>query len=129
MSIKNTHNIYLTAGHEIQQTTSRFFRGSGTNISDIFFAKDNIISGTVAVPSVGGSLAKSAIESLFGRFNYDYKGRYFVQGSIRRDGQSDLAVGNKYGIFPGASAGWRVSEEKFWKNNRTVSIRISKTET
>ncbi len=125
LSIKNTHNIYLTAGHEIQQTTSRFFRGSGTNISDIFFAKDNIISGTVAVPSVGGSLAKSAIESLFGRFNYDYKGKYFVQGSIRRDGQSSLAVGNKYGTFPGASAGWRVSEEKFWKNNRAISRVVS----
>lgn len=124
-SIKNAHNFYLTGGHELQQTTARFYRASGTNISDIFFAKDNIISGTVSVPSVGGSLSKSAIESLFGRLNYDYKGKYFVQGSIRRDGQSSLAKGNKYGVFPGASVGWRVSEEGFWKNNRTISNIVS----
>ncbi|HQW85097.1 MAG TPA: SusC/RagA family TonB-linked outer membrane protein, partial [Ferruginibacter sp.] len=124
LSINNTHNIYATVGHELQQTTSRFFRASGTNISDIFFAKDNIISGSVATPSIGGNLSKSAIESLFGRLNYDYMGKYFVQGSIRRDGQSSLATGNKYGIFPGVSVGWRPSQEGFWRNsalNKVIS--------
>lgn len=124
LSINNAHNIYATVGHELQQTTSRFFRASGTNISDIFFAKDNVISGTVATPSIGGNLSKSAIESLFGRLNYDYKGKYFIQGTIRRDGQSSLAEGNKYGLFPGVSVGWRASQEGFWRNsvlNKVVS--------
>ena len=119
------HNVFLTAGHELQQTTSRFYRGSGTGISDQFFAKTNIISGSVAVPSTGGGYSQSAIESVFGRVNYDYKGKYFVQGSIRRDGQSSLAEGKKYGVFPGASVGWRVSQEDFWKENQSLSKVVS----
>ena len=55
--------------------------------------------------------------SLFGRFNYDFKSRYFVQASIRRDGQSSLAPGKKYGTFPGYSIGWRPSQENFWQNS------------
>ena len=124
LSIKNTHNFIVTAGHELQQTTSRFFRASGTNISDIFFAKDNFIFFSVSVLIIGCNISKYAIDSLFGCFNYIYKGKYFVQGSIRRDGQSSLAKGNKYGIFPGASVGWRVSQEGFWQNsvlNKVVS--------
>ncbi|MGC4100480.1 SusC/RagA family TonB-linked outer membrane protein [Ferruginibacter sp.] len=115
-TFNHDHSVFVTVGHELQQTTSRYFRASGTGISDLFYAKENIISGTIATPSIAGSLAKSAIESLFGRINYDYKGKYFVQASIRRDGQSSLAKGNKYGVFPGASIGWRPSEEAFWKS-------------
>ena len=113
-SIKK-HNIYLTAGHEIQQTTSRFYAAQGINLSDIFYLKENIITNTAGTPSISGNYSKSAIESFFGRFNYDYKGKYFLQGSIRRDGQSSLAQGKRYGTFPGASIGWRPVQESFWK--------------
>lgn len=124
-TIAKNHNFFLTAGHEIQQTTSRSFNANGTGISDIFFAKTNIISGTIATPSYGGGYAKSALESYFGRLNYDYAGKYFIQGSIRRDGQSSLAPGKKYGVFPGASVGWRVSQEGFWQKNQGLVKAIS----
>lgn len=108
------HNFYLTAGHELQGTNSRFSEATGTNISDIFFVKNNLISNTATIQSVAGNYTKTGFESLFGRFNYDYKSRYFFQASVRRDGQSSLAPGKRYGVFPGFSAGWRVSEEGFW---------------
>ena len=119
------HNIYLTAGHEIQQTTSRFFAAQGINLSDIFYLKENIISNTAGTPSISGNYSKSAIESFFGRVNYDYKGKYFVQGSLRRDGQSSLADGKKYGTFPGVSVGWRPIQEGFWKNVLFLNNNIS----
>ena len=51
--------------------------------------------------------------SYFGRANFNFNKKYFVEGSVRRDGFSGLAKGNKYGTFFGASAMWSVSNEKF----------------
>jgi TonB-linked SusC/RagA family outer membrane protein len=115
------HNFYLTGGHELQSSRTKFVTSTGTNISDLFFMKENIISGSASVQTIGGSFSKSGFESLFGRFNYDFKTRYFVQASFRRDGQSSLAPGKRYGTFPGFSVGWRPSEEGFWKNSPSLS--------
>lgn len=119
------HNVYLTAGHEIEQATSRFYAAQGINISDLFYIKENIITNTAGTPSISGNYAKTAFESLFGRLNYDYKSKYFIQGTIRRDGQSSLAADRRYGVFPGASVGWRPSQEAFWKNNSFLNDNIS----
>jgi TonB-dependent starch-binding outer membrane protein SusC len=115
-SIKG-HSFFLTAGHEVQYTRTKWFSATGTNISDLFFIKEGLISGSAAVQTVGGSYSQAGFESYFGRINYDFNNKYFLQASVRRDGQSSLAPGKKYGTFPGFSAGWRPSEEKFWKNN------------
>ncbi|RYE19288.1 MAG: SusC/RagA family TonB-linked outer membrane protein [Sphingobacteriales bacterium] len=125
LSIANTHNIYATVGHELQQTTSRFFAANGINLSDIFYLKENIITNTAGTPSISGNYTKSALESLFGRLNYDYKSKYFVQATLRRDGQSSLAEGKKYGTFPGFSVGWRPVQEGFWKTVPFLEKNIS----
>lgn len=119
------HNFYVTVGHELQQTTSRFFAATGINLSDIFYLKENIITNTAGTPSISGTYVKTALESVFGRLNYDYKNKYFIQGSIRLDGQSSLAPGKRYGTFPGASIGWRPSQEKFWKSVPFLNNKIN----
>jgi TonB-linked SusC/RagA family outer membrane protein len=111
------HTFYLTAGHEVQKQTNKFISVNGSNVADLFFLKENLISGSASNQSVGGSFGKSGFESYFGRINYDYKNRYFLQASIRRDGQSSLAKDKRYGNFPGVSFGWRPSEEAIWKNS------------
>jgi TonB-linked SusC/RagA family outer membrane protein len=108
------HSFYLTGGHELQSTTTKSFTASAVSIADLFFLKEGVITGAGATPSIGGNYIKEGFESLFGRFNYDYKNKYFVQATIRRDGQSSLAADKRYGVFPGFSVGWRPSEEKFW---------------
>ncbi len=50
----------------------------------------------------------------FGRVNYDWKGRYLVEVSGRYDGSSRFPANHRWGFFPSASAGWRISEEPFW---------------
>ncbi len=52
-----------------------------------------------------------SLASFFGRVTYDYKGKYLLTGSVRRDGSSKLA--NKWGTMPSFSAGWRISSESF----------------
>ena len=64
--------------------------------------------------SVYSNNTKLVLNSVFGRLNYDYKNRYFATASFRYDGSSSLGPDNKYGFFPGISAGWNMQEEKFW---------------
>jgi TonB-linked SusC/RagA family outer membrane protein len=66
--------------------------------------------------SVYSNNTKLVLNSVFGRVNYDYKGRYFATASFRYDGASSLGPDNKYGFFPGISAGWNLQEEKFWSH-------------
>lgn len=56
---------------------------------------------------------KNILLSYFGRVQYDYKGRYLLSASIRRDGSSRFGTDTKWGVFPSVSAGWRVSDEEF----------------
>ncbi|WP_294959668.1 TonB-dependent receptor [uncultured Flavobacterium sp.] len=66
--------------------------------------------------SVYSNNTKLVLNSVFGRVNYDYKNRYFATASFRYDGSSSLGPDNRYGFFPGISAGWNMQEEKFWAN-------------
>lgn len=116
LSIKG-HNFFLTGGNEVQKQTYKYFSADGTPISDPFFVGNNVISNSNGVQTVGGNYDKTGFTSLFGRFNYDFKSKYFLQASIRKDGQSSLAPGRKYGTFPGYSVGWRPSQEGFWQNS------------
>lgn len=60
-----------------------------------------------------GTAEEWALQSFFGRINYDYKQKYLLELNGRYDGSSRFSAGNKYGFFPSVSAGWRISEEKF----------------
>ncbi|MFA6127504.1 MAG: TonB-dependent receptor [Bacteroidales bacterium] len=64
----------------------------------------------------------SSLASFFGRANYDYKGKYYVSGTLRRDGSSRFTGNNKWGTFYSLSGGWILKQEKFlqdveWLNN------------
>ncbi len=61
------------------------------------------------------------LSSLFARVNYNYQDKYLFTGIIRRDGSSRFGLNKKYGVFPGASAGWNVSNENFWKGSKIVN--------
>ena len=77
----------------------------------------------------GGGQSSYALFGFFGRINYDYKGKYLVELSGRYDGTSRFPSGQRWGIFPSGSVGWRISEEPFfspvknWWNN--LKLRFS----
>lgn len=64
--------------------------------------------------SNGGSASDWAIYSGFARATYNYDEKYLLEFNIRNDYSSYFAKGNRSGVFPSFSAGWRISEEKFW---------------
>ncbi|WP_373511703.1 SusC/RagA family TonB-linked outer membrane protein [Persicitalea sp.] len=67
-----------------------------------------------------GTASEWAIQSYFGRANYDLKGKYLVEAILRYDGSSRFAAPVRWGLFPSVSAGWRISDENFLKDSRLI---------
>jgi TonB-dependent starch-binding outer membrane protein SusC len=112
------HTVNLVGGTEMQRTTTQNFNGQGTDIADPFFQSNNLISNAYVNQFSGGFYGKRGYQSFFGRFNYDFDNKYFLQFSLRRDGLSSLPKNNQYGNFYGGSAGWRISQEKWWNKTK-----------
>jgi len=64
-----------------------------------------------------GSGAGFSLVSFFGKLNYTYNNKYMASVTVRHDGSSRFGKNNRYGTFPSVSAGWRISEEKWLKDN------------
>lgn len=76
----------------------------------------------------GGSASEWALFSVFGSVNYNYDNRFFATASLREDASSQFAENNQQAYFPSASAGWRISQEKFMQNINWISdlkLRVS----
>ncbi len=124
------HKIDLLGGYSAQKTDSDLIRVSAQG-----FQNDNIgeISdkGAEAAFFELNKAAKvsTTLTSYFGRFSYNYDGKYFLSGTFRRDGSSRFGPNNKWGNFPSVSAGWSLSEEDFYNNfmgeASTVKLRAS----
>jgi len=82
-----------------------------------------------ASKSSKGSEYKNTLSSLFARADYSYDDRYLLRATVRRDGSSRFAPANRFGTFPSASVGWKISNEKFWKLSKkiitTLKLRAS----
>ncbi|HAT80584.1 MAG TPA: hypothetical protein DCS17_04055 [Flavobacterium sp.] len=64
---------------------------------------------------------RNSLYSLFGGFNYDFKGKYLISGTFRRDGSSRFGANTKYGVFPSLSLGWKVNKESFLNKIKTIN--------
>ncbi|HEY5747753.1 MAG TPA: TonB-dependent receptor [Chryseolinea sp.] len=71
--------------------------------------------------TISGDKAESTLLSYLARVNYEFKGKYLLSASVRRDGYSGFAPDHKWGNFPGLSVGWRMNEESFMKSIPTIS--------
>lgn len=112
-SFDEAHNVSAVLINEFESTTNKSFSGYGTDLANEFFS-DNLISGSFSSHETGGSKSENGFISYAGRLNYNYKEKYYIQGSLRNDGLSSLPGVNKYGLFPGGSVGWTVSKESFF---------------
>lgn len=72
---------------------------------------------TLPVNYVADNIQANAWVSYFGRFNYDYKNKYFVEATVRNDASSRLAPGHQAQTFPAFSAGWRLSKESWFRSS------------
>jgi TonB-linked SusC/RagA family outer membrane protein len=111
-TIAGNHTIGLLAGYSYSKFKLATYSISGTG-----FASDAIPTLNAASSTSGTSEeAENILISYFGRAQYNYKSKYLLQASIRRDGSSKFGDNTKWGIFPSVSLGWRITEESFMDN-------------
>ncbi len=115
------HNVSATGVIEHQKEKNQFSEGVGTDISDTFY-NQNLVTGAYTTQQANGSVSENGIVSYVTRFGYNFKQRYYIQGSLRRDGLSKLPTDSKWNIYPGYSAGWNIAKESFMSGiNKYVS--------
>lgn len=118
--LSEDHNITLTAGY-----TKEEYRGKDFSAKK-FGVQNNTVkvldNATINPDAQSGFYYNSNILGMLGRLQYNYKGKYFLSSSVRRDGSSKFGESRRWGIFPSVSASWNVSDEKFWKPlKRTIN--------
>lgn len=116
-SFAEKHNVFFLTGTEQLYSVSDGWGGSRQNIADDFFQtyQGNFLTNNPP-PAAITFQGENGFLSYFAWATYDYKKKYFITASARRDGYSGLSEGNKFGNFGGASVGWALSEEDFYKN-------------
>ena len=82
-------------------------------------AIDQLFAGGTINQQANGSASVSGRASLVARANYAYRGKYLLEATARYDGSPNFPKNKRWGFFPSISAGWRMSEETFIKNNLT----------
>ncbi len=112
------HTLGFVGGISYQETTF-----NNINITSENFLSDdlrNVANGVGTLTSQ--TRAKRSLYGTFGRVNYDFKSRYLVEGSFRRDGFSRFGANKRFGNFWSVAAGWVVSEESFMQDIEVISL-------
>jgi TonB-linked SusC/RagA family outer membrane protein len=112
------HNINLLAGTEQQRRTGVGFGINRQTLSDPAYTV--IQAGYTVNNPTGLGYGENYLLSAFGRLNYNFDRKYYLSGNIRQDEYS--ALGQKKGIFWGASAGYEISQEKFWSDAKLDKV-------
>ncbi|GAB3773245.1 TonB-dependent receptor [Spirosoma horti] len=115
---KTDHHLNLLAGYSGQKFTQE-----SNSLTGLGFPSDDITYLSAATSVTGSSTytAYSLLSTLV-RLNYNYKGRYLLQGAFRRDGSSRFGTNRQYGDFPSVSAGWILSDESFMKRVSGINL-------
>lgn len=108
------HDLGLMASHEAQESSYENLSGARTNFVSNEIPDLNI--GDSQTATNGGGQGEWAMESYFGRVNYSFSDKYMLQAAVRADGSVNFGPDNKWGVFPSASAAWRISQEAFFSD-------------
>lgn len=113
--IGDSHTVSAMLGFEAIKNS-----GKGLYSSDMDFPVEQkeliYIGNGLGIKMSSQNEYASTLASLFGRINYDYKGKYYLSGTLRRDGSSRFTGDNKWGTFYSLSAGWVLTQENFLKD-------------
>lgn len=114
------HDVAAIAGASYQYNLSR---SASMTAEAGSFANETIwtLNNAIVLPSSSTSKSQWGLTSYFMRVNYGFNEKYLLSASIRTDGSSRFGPKNRWGYFPSASVAWRLSEENFLRDSRTIS--------
>ncbi|MBO9155006.1 SusC/RagA family TonB-linked outer membrane protein [Chitinophaga sp. GCM10012297] len=123
-TIAGKHNFSVMGGTSYNSFDVSNFSASIENVAGNSLSAIN--AGSLN-PAVTGAITTDRLASYFGRANYSFNEKYLLEAVFRYDGSSRFARGNRWGFFPGISAGWRIDQENFFnmKNIDLLKLRAS----
>ena len=127
-----TENIFLEAtlnySKKIKNIKSKVDALAGYSYNDFkttnYFYSSFDVDGILqpgSEPNFDFDIPQSTLISYFGRLIYTFDEKYIVTGTIRTDGSSRFSQNNRWGVFPSVSGAWKISDEKFLENSKTIS--------
>jgi TonB-linked SusC/RagA family outer membrane protein len=123
-TISQNHNLEVLLGYSAQ-----LFRQENNLLTGTSFPDDAVSwIDAAAIRSGNSNSTEWSLLSMYSRLNYNFKGKYLLAASIRRDGSSRFGSENRWGSFPSISAGWIISDEAFAQNWRSLSYLKLRTE-
>jgi len=116
----DVHTISALIGSEYYDTYNKGFSASGSGAPTDDFGDLSLTSKKESMRNIDSYHVRERILSFFGRVNYDYNAKYLLSFTARQDGYSKLLGDNRWGFFPGVSAGWVLSKEDFMSDYDNV---------
>jgi iron complex outermembrane receptor protein len=114
------HRLNVMAGYSYLDNIYEGFGSERRRFdTDLFLYNNLAAGGDFRMGDVYSYKGEAKLISFFGRLNYTYANRYMFTGTLRRDGSSRFGDNHKWGIFPSASAAWRISEESFMESTKS----------
>ncbi|MFD2905024.1 SusC/RagA family TonB-linked outer membrane protein [Sphingobacterium anhuiense] len=120
LTVDDDHNFDVLAGFE---ENYRHYEGLGASRQGFaLLGFPYLNAGAIDLRDNSGSANESALHSFFGRLQYNYKSRYYLQSNIRADRSSRFAPAHRQAVYPSVSGGWVLTEENFLKDNSVVNF-------
>lgn len=121
-TLKEKHNFTGLVGTELLRRSEM----SGQVQGRLFPSDDFSYIQSAAIVDAGASIKNppSSLLSFFGEVTYDFEDRILAKVSFRADGSSNFGPNNKFGYFPAISAGWRISQEKFFHSSLVSDLKV-----
>jgi TonB-dependent starch-binding outer membrane protein SusC len=112
------HDVTGLLGHSMTKSVNENLSTFGDAGKEHLYTSLFYDVSKILTPKSTSGFTQHTLLSYFGRFNYSYAGKYLLSASVRADGSSALAEGNKWGYFPSLSGGWRVIDEGFMEGTK-----------
>ena len=125
-TLADKHNFTLMAGYQEEDNSYSYMRNS---ITGLYSTTNPSVAMGTGDKTVTDTRNGWATRGFFGRFNYDYDGRYLLEVNGRYDGSSRFASDNRWGFFPSVSVGWNIHRESFMESLQdkvsSLKLRVS----
>lgn len=125
IKILDDHNINAVAGYSYQDFNGQGFSANNSNFAVDGLEEHSLGTGTFLPEGRAGMGSWKSpsvkLAAFFGRVNYAFRDRYLLSASVRYEGSSKFAEGNRWGTFSGLSLAWRLSEESFLRGSEVIS--------
>jgi TonB-linked SusC/RagA family outer membrane protein len=123
-SVAEDHNLVVTVGNTIFKEWGNGLYATGYDVPNNSwdFADIGLTTGIVDAKTNSSYTYDERRLSYFGRMQYDYKGKYLLSAMLRRDASTKFGPGNKVGYFPSFTAGWVISDEGFFGEDKKINF-------